>query len=75
MSLPRFAVWAMVGGLLLSIPWYGRIGGFSLVNVGLVGVPVLMCAGWAAASLAMARRADDEDLLEAGEGPGLIEGE
>ena len=74
-SLPRFAAWAVVVGLLLSIPWYGRIGGFSLVNVVLVGVPVLMCAGWAAAALALARRSDDGDLLEAGESTGLIEAE
>ncbi len=74
MSLPRFAAWAVVVGILLSIPWYGRIGGFSLVNVVLLGIPVLMCAGWAAASLALARRADDGDLLEAGESAGLIEG-
>ncbi len=75
MSLPRFAAWAVAVGILLSIPWYGRIGGFSLVNVALLGIPYLMCAGWAAAALALARRADDGDLLEAGGSTGLIEAE
>ncbi len=75
MSVPRLAAWAVVVGLLLSIPWYGRIEGFSLINVVLFAVPVLMCAGWAAAALALARRSDDGDLLEAGESTGLIEAE
>ena len=39
------------------------------------GLAALLGAGSAAGSLALARRAHDGDLLEAGEAPGLIEGE
>ena len=76
MSLPRFPAWGAVGGLLLSTPWWGPIGGFSLVNVVLLGVPaVLMCAGCAAGVLALATNVHDGDLLEAGRSAGLTEGE
>ena len=75
MSLPRFAAWGAVGGLLLSMPMWSYLGG-SFVNVVMVGVLLaLMSAGCAAGSLALARNAHDGDLLEAGGSAGKIEGE
>ena len=66
MSLPRFAGWGAVGGLLMSglllTTWQGP---FSLVTVVLVSALTLMGAGSAAGSLALARSADDRELLDA----------
>ncbi len=71
MSLPRFTVWGAMGGGLLSILW-----GTLMVTVGaqplafataFVVLVTLLGAGSAAGSLALARRADDSELLEAGE--------
>ena len=74
MSVPRFAGWGAVGGLLTS-------GIFVGISVGIFGVgssspllPVmilvslltLLGAGSAAGSLALARRVDDRELLEDG---------
>jgi len=65
MSIPRFAGWGAVGGLLL----FGLAGG---AGPGIYGMAVngsimaFLCAGSAAGSLALARRADDRELLEAG---------
>ena len=56
MSLPRFAAWGAVAGLLLSMPSWSNLGGGSLVNVVMVGVVALMCGGCAAGSLALARK-------------------
>ena len=75
MSLPRFAAWGAVAGLLVSMPSWSTLGEFSLGNVLMLGVLVLMCAGSAAALLALARNAHHGDLLESGESAGLIEGE
>ncbi len=75
MSLPRFAAWGAVGGLLLSVLLFSVEGGFSLVNVAMIGFLALMCAGCAASTLILARNAHDEDLLKAGESTGKIEGE
>ncbi len=75
MSLPRFAAWAGVGGLLLSMLLFSVDGGFSLVNVAMIGFLALMSAGCAASSLILARNAHDEDLLEACGSTGKIEGE
>ncbi len=72
-SLPRFAAWGAVGGLLLSMLMFTNGEGFTLANVIGVGVTALMTAGSAAGSLVLARRADP--LLESGEGLGLLEGE
>ena len=65
MSLPRFAVWGGVGGLLLS--------GILAVATGLGGellvlgpIFALSGAGCAAGSLALARMAEDRELLDAG---------
>ncbi len=62
MSLPRFAAWGAVGGLLLSIFLYYF---FKLPPI-LTGILTLSGAGSAAGSLALARRADDRELLEDG---------
>lgn len=79
MSLPRFAVWGGLGGLMM---WAARgTLGWSVMDflwsVGLPGLNwgyavsggtiVLLGAGCAAGTLALARRADDQDWLEAGE--------
>lgn len=66
MSLPRFAIWGGVGGVLLSL-------GMSLF-IGPAALPVLAPifalsgAACAAGSLAIARTGQDRELLDAGEG-------
>ena len=80
MSLPRFAGWGAVGGLLLAVLlWFtgGSVGSFpTLGQVILASVVTLMGAGSAAGSLALARKAEDRELLESGEEAlGLTEGE
>ena len=73
MSLPRFAAWGAVGGLLMS----GVMSGVGLPGVGGIEFAVftLLGAGFAAGSLALARKAEDKELLEAGEEAlGLTEG-
>ena len=66
MSLPRFAGWGALGGLLLSMVLL--LGGTeSLSGSALTsGVMMLLGMGSAAGSLALARRADDRELLEHG---------
>ena len=78
MSLPRFAAWGALGGLFMSV-FKDTIGYFLLGLLGTIGVPsftvtsvisagviTLLGAGSAAGSLALARRADDRELLEHG---------
>ena len=78
MSLPRFAAWGALGGLFMSV-FKDTIGHFLLGLLGTIGVPsftvtsamsagvvILLGAGSAAGSLALARRADDRELLEHG---------
>ena len=78
MSLSRFAGWGALGGLLLSA-FKNTIGYFLVDVLGSIGVPsftvttaisagivTLLGAGSAAGSLALARRVDDRELLEAG---------
>jgi hypothetical protein len=65
MSLPRFAAWGGVGGLVLSgifVPAAG-LGGDALLVLG----PVFALSGAAcgAGSLALARMAEDRELLDA----------
>ncbi len=66
MSLPRFAAWGAVGGLFVSMLLL--VGGaiFAPSTALIVTVIALMSAGSAAGSLALARRADDTELLEHG---------
>lgn len=67
MSLPRFAAWGGVGGLLLAgifVPVAGLGGGVFLV---LGPVFALSSAGCAAGSLALARMTEDRELLDAGD--------
>jgi len=65
MSLPRFAGWGAVGGLLLSgiFAWAAGLGGEFLV---LGPVFALAGAGSAAGTLALARKAEQRELLDTG---------
>ena len=63
MSLSRFAAWGALGGLLLGTVLFAMYGDGNWA-MGLVGT--LLGAGSAAGSLALARRADDRELLEHG---------
>ena len=67
MSLPRFAAWGAVGGGLMSVLMFAAGSGVNLGSAGMIGAIALMGAGSAAGSLALARRAEDRELLEAGE--------
>lgn len=64
MSLPRFAAWGGVGGILLSIGLAAALGGEALPV--LAPIFALSGAGCAAGSLAVARMAEDRDLLDSG---------
>ena len=67
MSLPRFAGLGALGGLLMSTLLLS-IGSSSIYTmVVMVIAMTLTGAGSAAGSLALARRAEDKELLEAGE--------
>ena len=76
MSLPRFTAWGAAAGLLLTALMLSTTGTFTLALLLEVGVTLtLLGAGSAAGSLALARRAEDRELLEAGEEAlGLTEG-
>ncbi len=68
MSLPRFAVWGGVGGLLLSgifVLAVALAGDTTLEILVLGPVFALAGAGSAAGSLALARRAEERELLDA----------
>lgn len=62
MSLPRFAVWGGVGGLLLSgiLVLAAGLGGEALLGLG--AIFALSGAGCAAGSLALARMAEEREL-------------
>jgi hypothetical protein len=66
MSLPRFAGWGAVGGLLLSTIFVlvSDVGGGVLLVLG--PVFALSSAACAAGSLALARMAEDRELLDVG---------
>lgn len=70
MSLPRFAGWGAVGGFLLSVVFVGLVALVEdpafLENLLVLG-PVFAVAGSgsAAGALALARRVEDRELLEA----------
>ncbi len=76
MSLPRFASWGALGGLLMSVFFLSTQTGGSLLGTVIVSsVLTVLGAGSAAGSLALARKAEDKELLEAGEEAlGLTEG-
>ena len=72
MSVPRFAAWGAVGGLLLSGGFVGLTALFGETGpLGAIGVlmPVFAIAGAASAagSLALARVGEDRELLRASE--------
>ena len=70
LSLLRFAALGGIGGLVLGLfaVAAGLWGpGLTLLDVMIAGVASLLGAGSAAGSLALARRADDQELLEGGE--------
>ena len=69
MSLLRFAAWGAVGGFLLAMPMaipllLAATDPTALYWFGSSVVMALLGAGSAAGSLALARRADDRELLE-----------
>jgi hypothetical protein len=72
MSLPRFAGWGAVGGLLLSVGFVALVALFAEGAVFLRNLtflaPIFAAAGAgsAAGSLALARRASEPALLDAG---------
>ena len=71
LSLPRFAVWGAAGGLSLgtlavSLGVVG-LGGVTPLTVAVVVAAGLLGGGSATGSLLLARKADDHDLLAAGE--------
>ena len=75
MSLPRFAAWGAVGGLVTSGLLLAIYPGPLLSSMIVGSIVTLLSAGSAAGSLALARRAEDRELLEAGEEAlGLTEG-
>ncbi len=64
LSLRRFAFWGAVGGLLVSMA-FAWVAGATLADAVIAGVVMTLTgAGSAAGSLALARRADDRELLE-----------
>ena len=80
LSLPRFAAWGAVGGLLLSLFPVAAVGtGAASAAVAVaIGTLTLLSAVSASGSLMLARMAEDRELLEASEDVaevGLTEGE
>ena len=79
LSLPRFALWGGIGGLMMwavsdtiglsVMSLLGSVGvpGFTMTGAISAGTIVLLGAGSAAGSLSLARRADEQVLLQAGE--------
>ena len=77
MSLPRFARWGALGGLLVSVPIM-TASGFTPLSLVAASIVTLLCAGSAAGSLALARMAEERELLDASADVaevGLTEGE
>lgn len=67
MSLPRFALWGGVGGLLFSVLFVTAAGLGANILLVLGPVFALSGAGCAAGSLALARMAEGRELPEAGD--------
>lgn len=74
LSLPRFAAWGAVGGLLLSaiFVFLAALGGDALEILVLGPVFAVSGAVSAAGSLALARWADDRETLDAGAGAAAV---
>lgn len=69
LSLPRFALWGAVGGgvvAALQMVVLTMIGGAPPLLL-FVGIQALIGAGSAAGTLALARKADDQELLQSAE--------
>jgi len=68
LSLPRFAGWGALSALLMFVPTAALLGVQLLTPEALVTTALVvgLGAGSAAGSLALARRADDSELLDAG---------
>jgi hypothetical protein len=66
MSLPRFAGWGAVGGLLFSGIFVAVAGLGGAVLLVLAPVFALSSAACAAGTLALARKAEDRELIEGG---------
>lgn len=64
LSLPRFACWGALGGLLVSVPIMTVVG-FTPPLLVAASMVTLLCAGSAAGSLALARMAEERELLDA----------
>lgn len=81
LSLPRFGAWGALGGLLLGFlaVTAGLVGagfgpGLWLRSAVIIGTATFLSAGSASASLALARRTEERDLLDAGAStPNLLE--
>ncbi len=67
MSLARFAGWGALGGLLLS-GFIIAASGFASISLIVASIVTPLCAGSAAGSLALARRAKQRELLGGGDG-------
>ena len=65
MSLPRFAAWGALGGLSVAATLTAAIGWGTPSLVANLAALALVSAGCAAGSLALARAAEDQELLEA----------
>jgi hypothetical protein len=65
LSLPRFAAWGAIGGLILggAAATIGMWGGGWLLGTGMMGAATILGAVSAAGSLALARGADDRELI------------
>lgn len=64
LSLPRFGAWGALGGLLVMVPIMTALG-FSSLSLVVASIMALLCASSAAGSLALARMAEDRELLDA----------
>ncbi len=64
MSLPRFAGWGALGGLLVSLPLVALMG-LTFPSLVVTGVVTALCSSSAVGSLMLARIAEDRELLSA----------
>ena len=64
MSMPRFAGWGALGGLLVSA-FIMTVAGFAPWSLVVAGIVTVLCTGSAAGSLVLARKAEERALLDA----------